>query len=637
MEIKLLSLDIVNFKGLKTLHINFDGQNKVIAGDNGTGKTTVFDAFGWLLWGKDSLNQTNFGIKPYLPDGEQAHNLESRVTGILQVDDQTLTLAKVYKAVWTKKRGQTQAEFTGHTTDHYINGVPVKAKEYTDKIGLLLTEEQFKLLSNPMYFNAVLDRKARRDLLLSLAKTITPEHIVQANPALKELDLEHYSIDDIRSMAKAAAKRINRDLESLPVRIDELAKQIKDLDFAGLEEQATGIKKRIDELDQQLADSSKVSEAMQKITSTIQTLYQEQLALKREQQVKLADAKQARQQAKIAHDSAVAEQQARIERLQKKIESKKSSIADGQKKQDELTFKIEQLRQKWTLERSKAYDGGFDCPTCGRELPQAQQDDILAKFNVNKAQILGDITAQAEELKKRQEEITQEVSTAEADLQTLQQELEQQVSIILPAPEAQSMPEFPLPPRAEEIDREIAKLEGELRSAGSSDNSHLLVYKKAEQAKLETVSTQLAYKASNVEIRERILAYEAQEKELAKAYEEQQRILALCDLYTSQYAAAVSAEINLNFTYVNFKLFDQQINGGLAETAEATINGVPYSDANTAAKINAGLDIIAAFGRHLGLKVPVFVDNAESVNRLLDPQAQLIELKVTQDKALKVI
>ena len=636
MEIKLLTLDIVNFKGLKALHIDFAGENKTISGDNGTGKTTVFDAFCWLLWDKDSLNQANFSIKPYLPDGEQTHNLESQVTGILQVDDQTLTLAKVYKEVWTKKRGQTQAKFTGHTTDHYINDVPVKAKEYTDKIGLLLTEEQFKLLSNPMHFNAVLDRKARRDLLFSLAKTITPEHIVQANPALKELDLEHYSIDDIRSMAKAAAKRINRDLESLPVRIDELAKQIKDLDFAGLEKQATGIKKRIDELDQ-LADSSKVSEAMQKITSTIQTLYQEQLALKREQQGKLADAKQEQQLAKKAYDSAVAEQQARIERLQKKIESKKNSIADGQKKQDELTLKIEQLRQKWTFEYSKAYDGGFDCPTCGRELPQGQQDDILAKFNVNKSQILGDITAQAEELKKRQEEMAREASTAEADLQALQQELEQQSSVIIPAPDLQPISAFPLPPRAEEIDREIAKLEAELRSAGSTDNSHLLVYKKAEQAKLEAISTQLACKAGNAEIRERILAYEAQEKELAKAYEEQQRILALCDLYTSQYAAAVSAEINLNFTYVNFKLFDQQINGGLAETAEATINGVPYSDANAAAKINAGLDIIAAFGRHLGLKVPVFVDNAESVNRLLDPQAQLIELKVTQDKALKVI
>ena len=162
MQIKIKTLKLENFKGIKDLTIDFKDTTNIY-GDNAVGKTTIFDAYSWLLWDKDSLNRKDFAIKPYDKNGEEVHNLESVVEGDFSFDDTDLNLKKIYKEVWTKKRGSTQAEFTGHTTDYYINAVPVKKKEYNERIKSVLSEDNFNLLSNPLYFNQFLVKTERRD------------------------------------------------------------------------------------------------------------------------------------------------------------------------------------------------------------------------------------------------------------------------------------------------------------------------------------------------------------------------------------------------------------------------------------------------------------------------------------------
>jgi len=67
------------------------------------------------------------------------------------------------------------------------------------------------------------------------------------------------------------------------------------------------------------------------------------------------------------------------------------------------------------------------------------------------------------------------------------------------------------------------------------------------------------------------------------------------------------------------------------------VDGVPYrSDLNTAAKINAGLDIINTMQGFYGVTAPIFIDNAEGINSILETPAQTILLRVTRDKKLKV-
>ena len=154
---------------------------------------------------------------------------------------------------------------------------------------------------------------------------------------------------------------------------------------------------------------------------------------------------------------------------------------------------------------------------------------------------------------------------------------------------------------------------------------------------MDEINRQLSLQGQNDSIDERIADLEAKEKDLAKAYEDQQRIIYLCEEYTKTYVDMVSDKINQVFSLAKFKLFERQINGGIAEACEVTIDGVPYGDLNSAAKINAGLDVINSLSEKLDLKVPVFIDNAESVNKLIETDTQLVRLAVSKDKELKIV
>lgn len=100
----------------------------------------------------------------------------------------------------------------------------------------------------------------------------------------------------------------------------------------------------------------------------------------------------------------------------------------------------------------------------------------------------------------------------------------------------------------------------------------------------------------------------------------------------------ISEIINEKFKVVSFRLFQNQINGGLQETCECTVNGVPYSTLNNGHRIIAGLDIIRSLSELYDVSAPIFIDNAESVNEfnLPDMDTQLILLSVTEDKELVV-
>ena len=142
--------------------------------------------------------------------------------------------------------------------------------------------------------------------------------------------------------------------------------------------------------------------------------------------------------------------------------------------------------------------------------------------------------------------------------------------------------------------------------------------------------------------RRRIAELERQEERLSGEYEEIEKGLYLCDLFTKAKVAALTDRINGKFQSVRFRLFQEQLNGGLKEDCEVMIPAadgrmVPYTFANNAARINAGLEIIGTLSEHWGLKMPVFIDNAESVTHLTQTSTQTIRLVVSEaDKKLRM-
>src|SRR5690625_1253859 len=202
MVIKLIELRLRNFKGIRDFVLKADGESVSVFGDNATGKTTLFDSFVWQLFDKDSQNKSNFDIKTLDEHNNVIHGLEHEVEGVFDINDRRVTLKKVYTEKWTKKRGSVEQEFTGHTTDYYIDGVPTKKKEYTDFIANLVDEDVFKLLTSPTYFNEQLHWEKRRETLLQVCGDVSDEDVIASSTALAKLPaiLNGRSIDDHRKV-----------------------------------------------------------------------------------------------------------------------------------------------------------------------------------------------------------------------------------------------------------------------------------------------------------------------------------------------------------------------------------------------------------------------------------------------------
>lgn len=642
-EMILKSLQMQNFKGIENLTIDFKNETK-IEGENGSGKTSIFDAYSWLLWDKDSNSRKDFDIKPFAENGETKHGLESTVTGTFELDGQPLKLSKTYKEIWTKKRGNTEPVFSGNTTDYFINDVPVKKSEYNQRIESFISEKEFNLLCNPLYFSEILDKKERRAVLLSLIKDVDKDEILKIYKDLKELDLENYTIEEIKAMAKASAKKTNEELNSLPIRIDELEKSKNDFDFKDLEEQKTETEKAIADIDKAIAKSTDSTNVIAEKNNIIQSKFEEMQKIK----LKIDEINQDKQlQATREYNQKYSDFLANKDKLKQTITLKemllnqlKDSIRECTSNILELKEKLQDLRNSWTVENSKQFDGSLICPTCKKEFDEDKKDEILSDFNKHKSETLTKIQNEANDLKEKIENTEEHLQKIKSDAKTNAEELETLQNVYNDfgefTEEKQVIEKEDYPIEYYTLQKEIELIKQELQAISSNDNTAILEQKQQLQSNLNVVISKLALKDNNKFIDEKIKNYLTQEKELAKIFEEQQRKLYLCDEYIRIYTSLVQNKINDLFKTVDFRLFETQVNGEIKETCEVTVGGVPYPSVNNAGKINAGLDVINSLSKHFEKKVPIFVDNAESITDILEVESQIVKMYVVKNKKLKI-
>lgn len=118
---KILKMKLENFQGVKELEIDPQGESSAIYGDNGTGKSTVYNAFTWLMYGKPSTTEKN-----YTPKTTGSHNLHHSVEMTVELaDGSEMVLKKDYHEVYKTIKGNPQPVLSGHTTDYSMDGVPV--------------------------------------------------------------------------------------------------------------------------------------------------------------------------------------------------------------------------------------------------------------------------------------------------------------------------------------------------------------------------------------------------------------------------------------------------------------------------------------------------------------------------------
>ena len=654
---RLRSIALKNFKGIDNFSMYLNGGATSVYGDNATGKTTIADGFSWLLFGKDSLNSSVFEIKPIGKTGSNGNGLESSVEAVLDLGKREISLKKVYAEKWTKRRGAAMAEFTGHTTDHFVDGVPVKKKEFDETVKNLCDEDLFRLLTNPRHFNEVLHWQDRRKILLTVCGDITDADVIEANPQLSKLPgiLGERKLEDHRKVIAARRQEINRELEKIPTRIDEISASrvtvvgdAKTINGA-IKQRKSDRKKLAEELTQLQTggEIASLTKQLNEVDAKIIALENKSAGAKR----KASDASEGerRKLRKAVTDAEINMDQAKANR-----ESLVQSKAAMESRIKEIEADLEKLRAMWhriNKEEFQFSHSATTCPTCGQELPEDQIDAAREKaaedFNERKAiQLAANVdegkskSAEIKDLNSKVEEANARIARFDADLEKLKQSHKAAVETF----EA-FQPEDP------EADPEIEKE----RVAMADRKSDIL--SRIKEARIGAVSHETALQSDIAEIDEAIEKLQAEilqiqandridarveelkndERRLAAEYERLESEAHLTEEFVRAKVRALEEKINSKFEIARFKLFQEQINGGLSECCEVTHNGVPYGSMNNAARINVGLDICNTLSENFEVSLPCFIDNAESVTDLIPSASQMIRLVVSPgDKTLRI-
>lgn len=647
MDIILKSLKLHNFKGIKDFEVEF-GHVTDIKGKNGLGKSTIFDAFNWLLFDKDSQGRKNFEIKTLDETGEPLHKLEHTVEGNLIIDGIQLTLAKTFKEKWTKKRGQATQNFSGHETKHYINGVEVIKKEYEEKIKEIMNEGLFKLVTNPMYFPN-LNWKEQRTIVQEIIGTIDDERVINYNSKLAPLKGAYTdSISEYNARTKASIKKINDEIKLIPARIDECNNNIVDVDFTELEARKKEVEKKINDIDERIEDSSKGNDVLLEHKQNLFNLkqeYQEKLnharAVASNGKDKLINKLQGKKDELREVSSVMKNYSYEIEKEEARKRSHETSLIS-------INEKLNKLRNKWKEVKSRDFEADNKiCKYCGQELPLHEVEQLEERFNLNKAKELEIVCTNADKAKKEKEELEEKIEKIkEINKETKEQSeeanknkkaLEEEIKEI-----QTEIDNFIVPTDINfdgkvQLEREIELVEEDIKNFKTVDNTELKAEKQVLKAELAQINSKLAAKENNERLKERIKELDAEEVELAQKVAKLEGQLFLCEEFTRTQVELSEGMINKKFKNIKFKLFKELINGGLEETCEILCDGVPYGNANTASQINAGLEVIKTLSDHYGIHAPIFIDNAESVNKIIDLESQIIKLTVSLDNKLTVI
>jgi DNA repair protein SbcC/Rad50 len=185
--------------------------------------------------------------------------------------------------------------------------------------------------------------------------------------------------------------------------------------------------------------------------------------------------------------------------------------------------------------------------------------------------------------------------------------------------------------------QELETLQASIEDAPTVDNSELKAKRATLVQQIDTIKSQLRNEDQIKAVDNRIADLEKEETALAQQIANVEKTQFVIDKFNKLRIDTMEAKINEKFKFVSFRMFETQINGGEVECCDALIDGVPFSDANTASKINAGLDIINTLCEFYQVTAPIFIDNRESIIKVIDIESQLINLIVSEnDSKLRV-
>lgn len=623
---KLTQLNLQNFKGIEFGDFRFTN-NTIIRGDNATGKTTVFDALCWLLFGKDSLDRADFQIKT-LKNGEPVHNVNHMVQAAFDNEDGTgFTLKRIYREKYSNPRGG-EVKLTGHTTDYFINDVPSKEKEYKAFINNMINEDVFKLITNPLFFNEQYTWQNRRKLLLEMCGDVDDASVINSKDELKRLTelLNGRSVDEQRKIIASKKTAINKELDMIPVRIDE----------------AVNCKPTPMEAEQKLKDDiATIETAIKQLEEDKSVIVNgldgaERTAKIREVKRKLADRKSqlmnehTDKERRLEHEYKLSLVQLQMAESERDRYKDREYELDTQIKQEEA--RIEKLQSEFDKFNQSQFDDEL-CPTCGQPYPAEKRAELEAMFNIQKATNLEEWQKLIDSAKAlRQNYIEQkEIMQVKADGMCSQiEELSNSKDAKQKAMNEVGEVDLDNDVQVNDLKAELFMLE--LDEDNTSDDQLKRIDSELSELadKRSTLQTELTKYDVIRDITKRINELEQEQQRLINEKNLVDETAFLLDEFVKAKVEMLEDTINKHFTITTFKMANVLVNGSVEDCCETMVDGVPYRSLNNAARINAGIDIINALTKFYNVNAPVFIDNAEAVTKFVNCNSQTVKLIVDE-------
>lgn len=617
-NIKLKFLDIKNFKGCSEFRFIPDGSNSSVYGDNGTGKTTLYDAFCWLITGKDSAGKQDAQIKPVDSSGEEIHNLDVEVSGILDVDGSEISIRRILSEDWTRKTGSPEKNLTGHTTKYFINDVPKKQKDFDKILAEIIPKEIFRTITDPFYFADGMKWEDRRKIVLEVGGAVNDQDVIDSKSEFDFLSdiLKKMSISEYKKSLNDDRKKIGEEKESIPVRISELKRKESPPPIDIKEKER--LQKKLE----------KETENLHGVLSGFDIT---------EKQAEINKLRETSQDVLIAREKIQKEIESLFEKLgvsRSAINNKKILLDDTERLFLISLATRDDLRKQWDLESQKSFSCVDVCPTCEQGIPEEKIEESKNNFNLAKSTKLetiksegAKITACIKEKEAEIEKINSDIYRLKQDLASIESEIEKknkELSGIKTTVDTASIEKLEQKKRAIQMDIDAKKNGVNIRAAGINDD----ILKIQEQLDVIAV-IEAKHKAMDEDIK-RISELEKQESELSAQWESILEKINIVNRFNRAWVEMSEGAINQKFKIAKFKMFYPLINGEFKECCEVLNDkGVPFGRGlNNGACYNLGLDIIDTLSSHYGVSMPIFIDNAEGVTDIQPTIGQQIRLIV---------
>ena len=638
-EVFLRNITIDNFKGINHFDVDIECLLTQIRGNNGTGKTSVYDAYLWLLTGKDSKGSESFKVQPVDQNNETIPKLTTTVSCRFSVDGVDIVFKRSLSQKWSKPKGTDKEVLKGNSTDYFIDDVPVTATAFTLKIkDTFCDSDKLRMISSVFQFFS-LPVKDARALLVQMAGDMPDILTEESYPRLFKDIKETKSVEGSKQKALFARKKDEELRIGIPLRIDENERKMPGHDFAALKSEAERIERRIAEIDgilQRHADA---------------TLFDACADLNKQLNEIRTQIEDCERSFRKEREDAVYKNKSQIESIRRKIDALSADIKTCERRSEMLDLEINEYQQnlkvcrdEWRNVNASEFKDTVDavCPTCGRPFDEDEviekRNDLIRKFNVDKVERLKEIRekgnkisealAKADEQKKEIDEkvISLKNSRAEAVTEESRAVLKlDSVPTIENLKEASK--EYMTLISKESSIKEKISIEKD-KAHKSFDDSDIENEKLSLKARLNDVMRMLGEESRIKEIEARRAQLENEAVEVAARLAEHDALLHEIQRYGKERINAVEEKVSGMFSIVKFQMYERNVtNDGEKEICEPLVNGVPYSgNLNYAAKVNAGIDVVNALSKWLGISMPIFIDNKESVFEIIDPIGQIITL-----------